>query len=195
MPGLQLPARAPVLIRNATLEDLSSILQLNAEFEHDLSPADAARMEYLYECADHRRVLEAGAAVIGFMFAMRDGNAYDGDNYKWFADRYATFLYVDRIAVASEYLRQRLGQRLYSDLFVSARRMGVSHVTCEVNVDPPNVVSLSFHEKLGFRQVGIRATSSMKLVSLQASALADWVDPFSQARPDSVWKAPQSCRP
>ena len=142
MPGLPPPASAPVLIRSATLEDLPSMLQLNAEFEHALSPAAAARMEYLYGCADYRRVLEADATVIGFLLAIRDGNAYDGDNYKWFANRYETFLYVDRIAVSGEYQRQRLGQRLYSDLFVSARRMGVSHVTCEVNVDPPNAVSL-----------------------------------------------------
>jgi predicted GNAT superfamily acetyltransferase len=163
------------MIRDVTFEDLAAILELNTEFQHVLSSANAERIAYLYDRADYRRVFQLGSRVIGFLLAMKAGNSYDGENYNWFSERYANFLYIDRVAISREHHRQCFGEQLYLDLFLCARHMGVSHVTCEIDADPPNLASQRFHEKFGFRQVGTRVTGlGMKPVSMQAVALTDW---------------------
>ena len=47
---------------------------------------------------------------------------------------------------------------LYSAVFDAAQEEGRAEVTCEVNLQPPNPRSLSFHERLGFREVGRQST-------------------------------------
>lgn len=43
---------------------------------------------------------------------------------------------------------------LYESLFARALEQGHVHVTCEINVDPPNPRSEAFHAGLGFEAVG-----------------------------------------
>jgi hypothetical protein len=86
--------------------------------------------------------------------AFRKGDAYDGTNFAWFAARYADFLYVDRVVVAPEFRGRKLADLFYDDLEAFARARGVARLTCEVNIAPPNPVSLRFHARRGFREVG-----------------------------------------
>jgi hypothetical protein len=86
--------------------------------------------------------------------AFRKGDAYDGTNFAWFGERYDDFLYVDRVVVAPDFRGLKLADRFYDDLEAFARARGVSRITCEVNAEPPNPVSLRFHERRGFREVG-----------------------------------------
>jgi predicted GNAT superfamily acetyltransferase len=67
------------------------------------------------------------------------------------------FLYVDRIVVGAAWRRHGLARMLYREVFLQAARRGLSHVCCEVNLDPPNPISDAFHHSLGFAEVG-RAT-------------------------------------
>jgi predicted GNAT superfamily acetyltransferase len=38
--------------------------------------------------------------IAAFLLAFREGAGYDSVNYRWFAQRYERFLYVDRVVVA-----------------------------------------------------------------------------------------------
>jgi hypothetical protein len=53
--------------------------------------------------------------------------------------------------------------------FACAR--GLTHLVCEVNLDPPNPVSLNFHTKLGFVEVGVLVTQDGRTVSLRQKEL------------------------
>ena len=69
---------------------------------------------------------------------------------------YDQFLYVDRIVVSLACQGQRLGGRMYDDLFAFARQSHAARVTCEFDIDPPNEASRRFHARYGFIEVGTR---------------------------------------
>jgi len=105
------------------------------------------------------------------------GTPYASDNYRWFLERYESFLYVDRIVVSPEARGQGIGRQLYLDL-VSWGRGRVSRVTCEVNRRPSNPGSVLFHERMGFVVVGVHETGNgSKEVQLMSRELSCGVVP------------------
>jgi predicted GNAT superfamily acetyltransferase len=156
------------VIRDATPADFADIVRLNAETEHFTSPMDAARLAELAGQAAYLRVAAEGSEVAAFLLGFREGSAYTSPNYRWFADRYPRFLYIDRVVVGASHRRHGWGRRLYEDLFAFARDHAVEDVTCEFDIEPPNPVSLAFHAGFGFAEVGQqRYGVRNKLVSLQ----------------------------
>ncbi|MEM1145615.1 MAG: GNAT family N-acetyltransferase [Pseudomonadota bacterium] len=157
-----------VVIREIGVGDYPDVLALNSVEQHFTSEIDGNRLDELIRWSAHHRVACSGRTVFGFILAMGQSSAYDGVNFRWFADRYPSFLYVDRIVVARESKGRGIGAALYRDLFAQAAKMGVPVITCEINVEPPNPASLAFHERFGFREVG-RASSGngLKQVSYQ----------------------------
>jgi len=166
------------VIRDSTEADFPELLRLNLESEHFLSPLSAERLHALHARAWYRRVICDGAAVRGFLLAFREGADYDSPNYRWFVDRYAEFLYVDRIVIDASARGRQLGVRLYEDLFARGRDHGLERITCEFDIDPPNEGSRRFHERFGFHEVGTqRVADGKKMVSLQESPLRHTVPP------------------
>jgi predicted GNAT superfamily acetyltransferase len=160
------------VIRDAAPADFSAILALNAASEHFLSPMNSDRLTSLHRQAAYHRVQEIGSTVAAFLLAFREGADYDSPNYLWFAERYAAFLYVDRIVVSAPHRGKRLGPALYEDLFAFARRSRIATVTCEFDIDPPNETSRRFHATFGFREVGTQwVANGKKQVSLQEARL------------------------
>jgi predicted GNAT superfamily acetyltransferase len=156
------------MIRDATPADFPAILALNLESEQFLAPLDLEQLARLHVVAHRLRVVELDSAVAAFLLTLRDGAGYDSPNYRYFAGRYDTFLYVDRIVVAASHQGRGLGSQLYDDLFAHARRIGVERVTCEVDSNPPNEASLRFHARYGFREIGRQwVAEGRKQVSLQ----------------------------
>jgi len=153
--------------------DFETILALNRESEHFLSPLDAQRLARLHGEAAYHRVLRSGGEVAAFLLAFREGASYDSPNYRWFAERYPCFLYIDRVVVARAHQGQGLGRRLYADLLAHAAATGAARVTCEFDVEPPNEASARFHAGFGFREVGTQwVAGGRKQVSLQAVEVA-----------------------
>ncbi len=160
-----------VLLRPLTAADHASVLRLNLESEHFLSAIDAPRLAWLHAMAAHATVAEVGAETAAFLLAFREGAAYDSPNYRWFAQRYPAFLYVDRVVVDARFQGRGLGAALYADLFRFARAQGVRCVTCEFDVEPPNPVSAAFHARFGFREVGSQwVAGGNKRVSMQEAS-------------------------
>ena len=92
--------------------------------------------------------------VDAFMLALDEGASYDSPNFLWFRQRYARFVYVDRIVVAPSARGRGLARQLYEALIRRASEAGHERIVCEVNLDPPNPQSDAFHAALGFSEVG-----------------------------------------
>lgn len=159
-------------IRDARSDDGPHILALNAALVHFLSPLDEPRLALLRSQASCLRVLEREGRVVAFLLAFREGSTYDSPNYRWFAERFDRFMYIDRVVVAPSAQGAGAGGRMYDDLFAFARKSGVDCVTCEIDIDPPNPTSLRFHERYGFKELGTQTYgAAKKRVSLQALKL------------------------
>ena len=156
-------------LRSATAADTDAILALNQESVAVLSPLSRERLAQLQGEAAIQRVIEDRGAVVAFLLAFREGAAYDSPNYRWFANRYERFLYVDRVVVASAARGRGAGALLYRDVFEFAATHPVDLVTCEYDVEPPNPASERFHARFGFSEVGRQRLDGGKLVSLQAA--------------------------
>jgi len=162
------------LIRNATTEDFPAILALNAESVHFLSPLDAVRLRHLHAQAAYHRLVEHDGNVAAFLLALREGADYDSPSYRWFAQQYPRFLYIDRIVVAGVARGLGFGAQLYDDLIAFATATNATRLTAEFDVEPPNPVSATFHRRYGFREVGTQWIGGRKKqVSLQARELGD----------------------
>ena len=151
------PRGGTMQTRPAGVRDFEAILVLNAESVHFLSPLDMARLATLHERASLHLVGEVDGQVAAFLLAFREGADYDSVNYRWFAERYQHFLYIDRIVIGAGFRGCGLGTGLYRKVFGFARRTGVALVTCEIDRDPPNLVSEQFHLRFGFAEIGRHA--------------------------------------
>lgn len=167
-----------VLLRNANENDFSAILHLNDAVVQQTSPMDLDGLRFLHSLACFHQVATIGGQVAGFLLTLREGTAYQSDNYLWFQSRYPQFIYIDRVVVGAEFAGQRVGSSLYRALLEFAAASDISVVACEFNLEPPNPASRAFHARFGFREVGIqRVSGGTKLVSLQV------VDPHPHLKP------------
>ncbi len=147
----------PVLLRPFEPDDLAPIRQLN---DSAVPAVNAMPLEVWQRLMEQGfcRLAENQGQSVGFVLALFEGLDYPSLNYRWFSERYETFLYVDRIVIADGQRGLGLGRLLYDELFAEARRRGLRRVLCEVNVKPMNDGSLRFHERLGFQSVGEQET-------------------------------------
>lgn len=149
-----------IVIREATGDDLDAIMLLNRGALPAVGDVDERAMWRLLEASASTWVAEdtAGGGVVAFLIALGPGAAYDSPNYRFFADRYPSFRYVDRVVVDPSYARQQIGARLYDLLEQGAVEEGVEVLAAEVNVRPANQASLAFHAARGFVRVGEQDT-------------------------------------
>jgi len=162
------------IIRDVGPADYASLLRLNRESEHFLSPLSLPRLESLCAQAWYCRVTTSEGIVQGFLLAFKEGADYDSPNYQWFAHRYPEFVYIDRVVIDVAARGRHLAKALYEDLFACARSQGLTRITCEFDTDPPNDASRRFHERLGFHEVGAqRVAGGRKAVSLQEVNLTE----------------------
>lgn len=91
--------------------------------------------------------------LLGFVICLPPATEYGSLNYAWFNDRYDRFLYVDRIAVSSDSRNQKIGSKIYQAVIDESVAQGVP-IAAEVNLRPPNLDSIRFHERHGFTEVG-----------------------------------------
>lgn len=157
-------------LRDARPTDFAAVVALNASEVSHTSVMDQARLRQLHGYACYHKVVEIDGVVAAFLLAMREGCGYANANFEWFAARYPSFLYVDRIVVGAGHQGLRLGKRLYLDLFEYARAENIPVVTCEYNLVPPNEPSRIFHDKFGFQEIGSQwLDGGAKQVSLQVA--------------------------
>jgi predicted GNAT superfamily acetyltransferase len=156
-------------IRNAIGNDFKRIVELNEIEKQQTSQMSLQRFMMLEQISDYCKVVIVENEVAGFLLAFRQGAAYESENFEWFSARVSDFIYVDRIVVSAKHSGQGLGSKLYEDLFEFATTQEVKTIVCEYNIVPPNLASLHFHEKFGFKELGTQwVANNSKQVSLQA---------------------------
>jgi predicted GNAT superfamily acetyltransferase len=142
-------------VRPAGAADLASVLALNNSAVPNVNAIALEVLERIVGLANYFRVVPDAGGIAGFVICIPSGTAYWSGNYAWFAERYDSFLYLDRVVVAERVRGQGVGALLYDDMHAFAATAW-PRVTLEVNVRPPNPGSARFHERLGYERVGER---------------------------------------
>lgn len=165
----------PVTIRDVREHELDAVLALNNSAGTTILPIDEAGIRWFNDNARYFRVAEVDGKLAAFLVGITDGTNYTSPNYRWFAQQYASFVYIDRIVVARPFRGLGLGRLFYADVtsFAEAR---VPMLTCEVFLEPRDDVSLLFHGTYGFQEVGQQV---MKDVNRRVSLLAKQLPSFS----------------
>jgi predicted GNAT superfamily acetyltransferase len=153
--------------------DLEDVLVLNNNAVPATSELDLDELVGLHAMSSYALGIRSDNhdGVIGFCLNLDPGSAYQSLNYRWFAERYESFTYLDRIVVHPDWRNRGIGAAMYGEL---ERRIGgrVPWLFCEVNIRPMNADSLRFHHRLGFVEVGQQHTEGgNKTVSLLAKKL------------------------
>ena len=145
-------------LRPMAAEDLDDVLELNQRSTPEVGEVDLDRLRAIFrECSLALVARDATGRLAGFAMVLPPGAAYDSPNYRHFAATYPDFRYVDRIAVDPSTHRSGLGRRFYEAVIEHARAAGAPRVLAEVNLEPPNPVSLAFHSSFGFQEVGTQS--------------------------------------
>ncbi len=140
-------------IRNVAEDDLPVIFELNERAIPLVNSLSIETFRWFARSAAYFRVAEIDQKIAGFLIAITPDTDYDSQYFGWFCQRYASFLYIDRIIIAEWGRRRGVGSALYNDLEDYA--LGLSYtLAADVYSDPPNEISLTFHAKYGFEQVG-----------------------------------------
>lgn len=161
-------------IRDVRERDLDAVLALNNAAGRSILALDDAQLEFFYASADYFRVAEVDGQLAGFLIALRDGSDYHSPNYRWFAEHYSEFFYIDRIVIANGFRRHGLGRVFYCDVN-SYAEVRVPLLTCEVFLEPREDVVVLFHGTYGFQEVGQqRMREDGPLVSLLAKDLPSY---------------------
>ncbi len=156
------------LLRPLRDHDIPSVLALNERNVEALAPMDEPRLHQLRGLAERFDVLEHDGSFAGFVITFAPGTSYDSENYRWFSERHGEFCYLDRIVLHEDVRRRGLGSFVYDAVEAAARPRG--RLALEVNLVPRNDVSLRFHAKRGYAEVG-RLGDEQHLVSLMEKAL------------------------
>jgi predicted GNAT superfamily acetyltransferase len=147
---------------------LEALRTLNNEHAQELSFAGQPRFAHLAASAFFAATVNGTEA---FIIAFDQDADYDSPNFLWLKQRFARFVYVDRVVTAPAARGQGHAAALYAALFTAAKVAGHERVACEVNAEPPNPASDAFHAKLGFQEIGAAALANGKTVRYFARPL------------------------
>ncbi len=162
------------LIRTVDEAELEAILAINNAAIPDVNELSKVTLGQLVEQAAYFRIAERDGAIAGFLLALTPEADYASDNFRWFKDQYDAFVYIDRVVVAKGHRGHGIGNIIYADIHSFAEQVA-PRLTCEVNLEPRNEVSLLFHAAHGFHEVGQQRTEGgQKKVSLLARELPDY---------------------
>lgn len=157
------------MVRDVQSGDLEAVLALNEASVPHVNSVPMAQMEKFWREAAYFRVAVADEAVAAYLVGLTPDADYASLNFRWFKARYDDFAYVDRVAVAEHARRLGLGSALYDD-FEKHFTGRAPRLACEVNLWPRNDVSMAFHRRQGFVQVGEQPVDG-KIVAMMVKEL------------------------
>ncbi|HSX59179.1 MAG TPA: GNAT family N-acetyltransferase [Tahibacter sp.] len=160
-----------IAIRDVREHELDSVLALNNAAGPTILALDSTRIRWFFDNADYFRIADVDGHVAGFLIAMRETSDHESPNFRWFRERFAAFVYIDRIVIAKPYRGLGLGRVFYADA-TSYAEVRVPVLSCEVFLEPRDDVSVLFHGTYGFQEVGQQIMPGLgKRVSLLAKNL------------------------
>ena len=140
--------------RNISGNILKSLYSLNQENTPEVgSIGSVESFTSLLDKSSLNLLIKYKKQPIGFVICFRENLEYESLNYKFFNETKKNFLYIDRVVIKSQYRRMGVGTKVYKYLDeVAAKEL--LPICCEVNSIPLNQISLNFHAKNGFVEVG-----------------------------------------
>jgi predicted GNAT superfamily acetyltransferase len=147
------------------LRDPGILRELNNAAAPDVNQIDERKADWLLTHSALARMAIVDGHAAGVIVVLGDASNLESDYFRWFTDRYENFLYIDRVIVAETVRRCGLATRLYREVDELARSSRMA-IASEVYSQPPNIPSLNFHRKMGYREVGQQFSNSEgKMVS------------------------------
>lgn len=140
-------------IRNLTHADVEAMWVINEEGLPGTGRVSPSELTALLDLATFAVGAFDDATMLGFVICLPPQTTYGSLNYAWFNQRYDAFLYVDRIAVATNQRNRGVGSLLYERVIACANAHAIP-VAAEVNRHPPNPGSMRFHHRFNFVEVG-----------------------------------------
>lgn len=188
-----------IAIRDVREHELDSVLALNNAAGPTILALDSTRIRWFHDNADYFRIADVDGHIAGFLIALRETSDHDSANFRWFRERFAAFVYIDRIVVAKPYRGLGLGRVFYADV-TSYAEVRVPVLSCEVFLEPRDDVSVLFHGTYGFQEVGQQIMPGLgKRVSLLAKNLpsfefvrSTYLDGPTGQLPNQPWLAERS---
>ena len=161
--------------RNIEIADLARVLEINNANTPSVSELTKDELQTDLSNSLHALAIDNEQGEVCAFCITFDPSAPDaGDNHRWFAERYKSFVYLDRIAIDSNHQNRGLGALLYQaveqHMLKSAEH---SLLCCEVNLEPPNPGSLRFHHRIGFTEIGQQSFDNEHTVSLLVKFVRD----------------------
>ena len=161
------------IVRNIEITDLARVLEINNANTPGVSELTLSELETDIENCLHALAIDnEHGEVCAFCITFAPDAPAAGVNHQWFADRFESFVYLDRIAIDPTYQNLGLGVLLYQsveqEMIDSAQH---SLLCCEVNLEPPNPGSLRFHHRIGFTEVGQHSPQQNYVVSMLSKNL------------------------
>ena len=113
--------------------------------------------------------------VVGFVVCFQDSEKtisymkeIEHKNFKEISKRVSNFLYIDRIAIDSEFRNNKLATKLYSKIIDFTKNNSIESLTAEINLLPAvNTPSFNFHKNFGFTEIDTVKYAEDYEVSLQ----------------------------
>ena len=135
---------------------LESLYTLNQENTPEVGSIRSTKsFASLLDKSSINLLIEHSKQPIGFVICFRENLEYESLNYKFFNETKQKFLYIDRVVIQSDYRRMGFGTRVYKYIDGLAAKE-LLPICCEVNSIPLNQISLNFHVKNGFIEIGER---------------------------------------
>ena len=141
-------------LKNLSSKLLENLYSLNQENTPEVgSLENIESLSRLFELSSTSLLVELEDEIIGFIICFRENSIYGSENYKFFNSKKNKFIYIDRVVIKSGFRRMGFGTQLYRYLDELAFKDFLP-ICCEVNSVPKNEISLNFHTKNGFTEVG-----------------------------------------
>ena len=161
------------IVRNIEIADVARVLEINNANTPGVSELTLSELETdIANCLHALAIDNEHGEVCAFCITFAPDAPDAGANHRWFADRFESFVYLDRIAIDPTYQNLGLGVLLYQSveqqMIASAQH---SLLCCEVNLEPPNPGSLHFHHRIGFIEVGQHSPQQNYRVSMLSKNL------------------------
>lgn len=157
-----------IIIRAMTASDIEAVRIINQENVPAVGEETLEDLAKVYEQCAIALVAEVTGTIAGFCMVLLPDADYGSPNFKFFCDRLEDFIYLDRVAVTSNFQGKGIGAALYSEV---EKLSDATWFALEVNTKPRNEGSLRFHAREGFVQMEELETRPGKMVSLMVKKL------------------------
>ena len=155
-------------IRPMSSSDIDVVWAINQENIPAVGEETVEVLSNLHAMSTISLVAEVDNVVVGFCMVLSPQTSYQSPNYLYFCERYEDFIYLDRVAVTSDYQGAGVGAALYRKVEQMAE---ASLFALEVNIKPRNEGSLRFHTREGFTLLEEVETRPSKVVGFMIKKL------------------------